>query len=551
MKKKKKKPKNFPIPGRRDMNLAELEEIIERARVAPLNEEDCSTLKTAMTTLSFLTQEILAKSASIKRLRNLLFGTKSEKTSIVLGASNPVTTSEEASVGEAQKDAKSEPNKRKGHGRNGAAAYFGAQIIKVPNPSLQSGCSCPFCFKGRIYPISEPSMLIRITGVAPLYAKRYDCEQSRCNLCGEVFTAPAPEGVGDEKYDETAKSMIGLLKYGTGLPFNRIEKLQAGMGIPVPASTQWDLVSDAAEEMTPAFEELIRQAAQGDVLHNDDTTGRILELTSKQRKLAAADEETNERTGIFTSGIVSTCDKHRIALFFTGAKHAGENLGDVLARRAVELPPPIQMCDALSRNTVGDFETILANCNAHARRKYVEVADDFPEECRFVLETFRDVYKNDAIARQQAMSADERLQFHKDNSGPLMDSLKKWMKEQFEEHKVEPNSELGDAINYMTKHWSKLTLFLREPKAPLDNNICERAMKKAILHRKNSLFYKTKKGARVGDIFMSLIYTAELNDTDAFNYLVALQRHHDEVSSNPAGWMPWNYLETLKSLTDR
>jgi len=125
-----------------------------------------------------------------------------------------------------------------------------------------------------------------------------------------------------------------------------------------------------------------------------------------------------------------------------------------------------------------------------------------------------------------------------------MDRLEQWMQQQFNEHKVEPNSGLGEAIGYMQKHWSKLTLFLRQPGAPLDNNICERALKKAILHRKNALFYKTLNGAHVGDAFMSLIHTAELNDVEPFGYLVALLRHGEEVARAPADWMPWNYKST-------
>jgi transposase len=66
-----------------------------------------------------------------------------------------------------------------------------------------------------------------------------------------------------------------------------------------------------------------------------------------------------------------------------------------------------------------------------------------------------------------------------------------------------------------------------------------------ILHRKNALFYKTLNGARVGDIFMSLIYTAELNGVAPFDYLVALQRHAKEVNEAPGDWMPWNYQQTL------
>jgi len=125
------------------------------------------------------------------------------------------------------------------------------------------------------------------------------------------------------------------------------------------------------------------------------------------------------------------------------------------------------------------------------------VAESFPAECRFVLEMLRDVYKNDALAKERSMTPEERLRFHQAESGPPMDGLAQWMREQFEQRKVEPNSGLGDAIRYMQKHWDKLTLFLRKPGAPLDNDICERALKRAILHRKNALFFKTLNGARV------------------------------------------------------
>ena len=162
-----------------------------------------------------------------------------------------------------------------------------------------------------------------------------------------------------------------------------------------------------------------------------------------------------------------------------------------------------------------------------------------------MLETLREVYKNDALAREHALSPEERLRFHQAESGPLMDDLEEWLRAQLDERKVEPNSGLGEAIGYMLKHWAKLTLFLRVPGAPLDNNICERALKKAILHRKNSLFYKTLNGAHVGDIFMSLIHTAELNGSSPFDYLVELQRHHEEVAMEPSQWMPWNYKDTL------
>ena len=261
--------------------------------------------------------------------------------------------------------------------------------------------------------------------------------------------------------------------------------------------------------------------------------------------------KTNNLTGLDRPVGSAFASGHRIAAFFTGSKHAGENLADVLRRRAKELAPPIQMCDALSRNAPAAFAVLLSNCMAHARRHFVDVVNSFPAECRYVLETLRGVFHFDAQAKEQELSPQARLSFHQHNSRPLMEGLHLWCKQQFEEHKVEPNSGLGKAIQYLLNHWQELTLFLREPGAPLDNNVCERALKKAILHRKNALFYRTINGANVGGLFMSLIHTAELGGVNPFDYLTELPRHPGELAQAPAKWMPWNYRENLALATDR
>ena len=140
---------------------------------------------------------------------------------------------------------------------------------------------------------------------------------------------------------------------------------------------EWELLEAAAELLRPVLDELIRQAVQGSVTHNDDTGMRILQL---------AREPGDKRSSTFTSGIVSILDTWKIALFFTGPKHAGENIAEVLKRRDRGLPAVIQMCDALSRNTpkLEGVKTLLANCLAHGRRQFVEVAENFPQECRHV-----------------------------------------------------------------------------------------------------------------------------------------------------------------------
>jgi transposase len=528
-----------------DLQISELEAILARAKTA-LSEEEYDKLHAAMETLVFLTQELEKKRVSVQRLKQLLFGATTETTRKVMERILDEAGKEGQSAESSGQAKETEPRqKAKGHGRNGAEEYVGAEKVRVPHESLKAGDACPNCKKGTVYESVEPGHLVRVRGQAPLGATVYELQKLRCNLCGEIFTAQAPPGVGPDKYDAESASMIALLKYGSGLPFNRLERLQGSLGIPLPAATQWEIVRDSADRIEPVFEEMIRQAAQGQVLHNDDTTMKILGL-AKGRPTDAEAAQRPDRTGVFTSGIVSVLDDHRIALFFTGRRHAGENLAALLKQRASQLDKPIQMCDALSRNMPEGLKTIVANCLAHGRRYFVDVAANFPEECLYVLEILKDVYKNDAEAKSQSLSPEQRLRWHQTQSGPKMAELNRWLTEQIEQHKVEPNSGLGEAITYMLRHWEALTLFLRQPTAPLDNNVCEQALKKAILHRKNAYFYKTQNGARVGDLFMSLIHTCELNKVNPFEYLTQLQKHASELSSEPDRWMPWNYQDMLQ-----
>ncbi|HUE14857.1 MAG TPA: transposase [Planctomycetaceae bacterium] len=599
-----------------ELDRGELEEMLRRVEARQLQADDYETICELIESYVGLTLAVGDKSTTIRRLRQMLFGATTEKTAAVVGASlardenqaaatdtdAPASSDVEAGklpVAEGNAQAAPEPivaagaqsdsqTLVPGHGRNGADDYVGAEKINVPHPSLSPGDPCPQCETGTVYETGRPGVVVRLIGQSPVGAKVYYLQKLRCNPCGAVFTADLPEGTGEEKYDATVGSMIALLKYGTGMPFRRAETLQASLGIPLPASTQWDIVAAQAERVEPVFAEMVQQAAQGDVLYNDDTTIKILAVMKEragqttlaevcggaavedfaeslgedladhgeQRGASAgnnaciAKKSTPERTGTFTSGIVSTRDGRRIALFFSGRQHAGENLKDVLAQRAADRPAPIQMCDALTRNLPGKLPTMLANCLAHGRRQFVEIAEQFPAECRHVLESLGVVYHNDALAREQHLTREERLLFHQLRSGPTMKDLQAWLVRQFDERRVEPNSGLGKALTYLLRHWEKLTLFLRVAGAPLDNNICERALKKAIRHRRNSLFYKTHRGAHVGDVFMSLIHTCELGKINPFDYLTELERHASEVAVAPGDWMPWNYRNNLYGASD-
>ncbi len=559
-----------------EISFEELDALVDRAERGELLPGDAGTIKAAAETLKFLYSVLQKKNISIKRLQRIIFGGKTEKTSTVLKSQEEGEGNGSESVeggvtkhadatgsagavpggkGKQMEQPGKPKEKPKGHGKNGVAEYRGAERVYIPHQTLEPGHPCPECPKGKVYEIKPPAVRLRLIGRSPVQAKVYELQKLRCNLCGKVFTAESPKDYGDNKWDASVGSIIAVLKYGSGFPFYRLEKLQENFEVPLPDSTQWDIVEAKADRIYPLYDELVRQAAQGEVLHNDDTTIKILELMKDNENIEdnidQQDQAKQGRTGMFTTGIVSILGSHTIALFFTGRNHAGENLEGVLQHRDKDRGPPIQMCDALSRNIPRDFAVILANCLCHGRRNFVDVAEMFPAECRFVLETLKQVYKNDAEARRQQMSDEQRLQFHQAESGPLMDNLKKWLEVQIEEKTVEPNSSMGEAISYMLNHWKPLTLFLHEPGAPLDNNICERALKRAILHRKNALFYKTEHGAYIGDLYMSIIHTCALAGVNAFEYLNALEEHSKELFRYPGRWLPWNYREQLAAAADQ
>lgn len=573
------------IEARIELDIEDCERLLGRIRER-ISVEDHEILCRMIESLRHLTQLLETKGTTIQKLRKLMFGPTSERLRDLPVANEAAEADGDAGQGDAAPipanvspeeptpdsvgvvsdtdvDAEGDGNgngngdgngdgnpkpgrgrskKRKGHGRHGASAYTGGEEITHSHPTLSAGNACPCCASGRMYIHAEPKVLVRITGGPPLAAKFHKLERLRCNLCGKVFTTPMPEEIGPKKYDETAGAMIALMKYGAGTPFFRLHTLQRHMGIPLAPSTQWEIVNDVARTCEPAFDELVRTAAQCPVIHNDDTPMKVLKKSGSTRAEGAPEEG---RTGTFTTNILAVDGQRQIALFFSGNRHAGENLEALLMKRDAHRDPPIQMCDALSRNLPKVLKTIVANCNTHGRRNFVDVVNSFPDQVKYVLEELGRVYQNDNEAKRLGLSPEERMAFHRKHSAMPMSRLKKWFITQIKQKLIEPNSGLGKAIAYMLRHWKKLVRFLLVPGAPLDNNVCERALKKAILHRKNSLFYKTERGAKVGDMLMSLIYSAELAGANPFRYLTALQKFASKVSMAPARWMPWNFEETL------
>lgn len=450
------------------------------------------------------------------------------------------TESQKAVLDEPKPSGDEERSKPKGHGRRNRSAFAAARVVAVPHPNLKPGDLCPCGCGYKVYRLKRAGQFRHFVGQAPIQVTLYELEQLRCNACNSVFTADLPNGVGPSSYDASVASFLGFSRYGLGVPFFRQAQHLDLAGTPIAPSTQYEVVSKAADLFAAAYRYLVKLGACGKVGHFDDTRMKILKFVR---------DEGDDRTGIHTTGVISVHESFQIALFFTGRAHAGENKAALKKQRDPDLPAMIAMSDALASNFSCDEgeDDMIACCLAHGRRNFVKIVDNFPEDCRHVISAIGTVFHNDKLSAKEGHGPEERLKFHQQHSEPVMTSLKQWIDEQIVDKKVEDNSYLGKAIQYLRNHWEGLTLFLRQPGAPLDNNAVERALKRVVLHRKNSLFYRTAKGARTGDIYMSIIQTCQLNDADPLDYLTALQRNHVAVAANPADWMPWNYRAAVSA----
>jgi len=543
-----------PIPEKIDLTEEGAEQLIERINASNLSVEDIKITVGLIHFCLWLQVKLLEAKITIRKLARC-FGVRSEKRPPQKpGNNDPVSTKSNKEISNETKEPNEEDlepeskavdqNKKQGknNGRLPASDYKDASKIEIKHPSLASGdlCPLPLC-EGRVYNL-RPGNIIRIVGGKMAEAKHYVLEKLRCNLCGVLFSATLPLDAGIEKYDARFKATLAVHKYYLGLPFYRMERMQSYLGVPLPDSTQWHLTEQLANGVYPVFYFLEYLAAQGKAVFIDDTGVKIISL-----KLAIKKNPELKRKGAFTTAIISKVGEHKIYLFYSSKKHAGENATALLKKRNQDLEKVLYMCDGLPSN-VPEFAVIMLNCLAHARREFIDVEPYFPEECSFVIKCLAAVYKHDKETKEQKLSDEERLKYHQEHSKPIMEQLKAWAERQINEKLVEPNSGLGKAINYMLKRWNNLTRFLEIPGAALDNNCTEEILKIPIRVRKNASFFATEHGAFVGGMLTSLIVTAARAGINPVEYLTALQEHKSEVFKAPQDWLPWNYEKTCLKL---
>jgi transposase len=309
-----------------NLSTEEGEAIMARLSVYAPNRSDCEILIQVMRLYFWLMFALQETKITVKRLRRLLFG-KHLKTSPVssedassassaggdethAGSDDTAATAGEAPTVASQTSELGKPKggHRSGTGRLGADAYVGAERIACRHEDLAVGQRCPVCGQGNLYEL-PPGVEIRIDGHALLSAMRYELQKLRCSACGSIFTAPLPSETSPEKYSPRARAVLVVGRYYLGLPFYRVEGYQAMLGVPMPDATQWDQIEKVADCCYVVFELLETLAAQGELIHQDDTTVRILSLFKANQQiradaLAQGLSRPKERTGMFTTALV-------------------------------------------------------------------------------------------------------------------------------------------------------------------------------------------------------------------------------------------------------
>ncbi len=431
------------------------------------------------------------------------------------------------------------------HGRYSAADYTGCAQVTLLS-ELQAGNSCPDCaeggLSGKLYAV-EAGVLIRLQGQPLIGGTCYTVEKLRCALCGQQYGAEVPPAIAEApKYDVSCRTNIAVSHYYFGMPFKRLETWQGLQGVPLADATQFDQMKLLMPVALPIYQCLVTLAPEGKTLFYDDTPNRIL-----GKRTANA---SSSRRGVYTTAMVSELGALTIYLFSTSYRYARENVVPLLNTRQCRDtfltmsdagPMNLHRGDDLAEHLVARW--VLAFCLVHGRRTFWELSETYPPEAEFVLEQISEVYRHERHCHQAGLTDQQRLLYHQKYSGPLMEALHYWLTAKLQFGEVEPNSPLGDAMRYLLRHWIALTRFLQVPGAPLDNSLCERAIKVVIRYRRNSQYFRTLFGAQVGDVLMSLIHTAVMNKINVVDYLNTLQRHAEAVVREPEAWMPWNYRE--------
>lgn len=521
------------------ISTSDLDALIQRVEYAiehdlSVEASDLSLLLQAIQTLAYVQINIEEKNLTLTKLRKLLgMMPSSEKREPIIDQDN-----------EGRKSTSKSKNTKVKKKRSKSPERVPQTIEHHPLVEHNKGDLCSSCQLGTLYRF-EPAEFIRISGHSPLHTTKHVLERLRCNACGQLFTADLNEGVindgpSHQMYGYSARAMICMHKYFAGTPFFRYQSLQHVFQVPVSASTQYDQCKLLADSIEPIHLALQKEAAQGHQVFIDDSHFKILEAEPKLKPDRKNTGVKKLRSGVYASCFLSATDFGPIVLYEISIGHAGEFADDIFSHRIDNIKPPNMMSDALSSNNVTAVPIQKNLCNAHARRQFMDIENSFPNEVKWIVEQYQLIFNQFKKAEASGKRESVRLRYHQRYTQPIFESMKAWCEHQIIEH-GEQHSNLAKAQQYFLNHYDGLTAICKFEGAQVENNAAERALKLIIRSRKNSLFCKTEAGAQTTNVITSIIATCAMNQINAYEYLIWVQRNRVQVKQNPDAFTPWMF----------
>lgn len=348
---------------------------------------------------------------------------------------------------------------------------------------------------------AEESEEITVVGVEYKILK-HRRQKYRCRCEEHVTTAPGPAKlIPGGRYSIDFAVHVAEQKYLDHLPLARQTRSMGRAGLTIEDQTLWDQINALAHHLEPTYDALCTRVLDADVVYADETFWRNHEnknTTKWWTWCVASDELATYRI-----------DKARSA-------HAAEKM--LGGFEGIVMTDGYNAYQTLAKQAPG---MKLAHCWAHARRKYLEAEDAYPELSAHAVNLIKEMYKierklprpgPEASEAERREILDLRYRVRQKKSKPITQNLLEWAVEH--QGVVLPESKLGKAIAYMIKLWAGLTVFLEDPRVPLDNNAAERSLRGVVIGRKNHYGSKSKRGTEVAALFYTLFETAKLSGID-------------------------------------
>ena len=400
--------------------------------------------------------------------------------------------------------AEKKPKPRRGHGPRVQGEL---PIVECEHELSEAERGCPQCgrqlteMSGQSEDSEEITVVERRFVLVQHRRKKYRCA---CN--SHVATAPAPLKLAvsgtarSRRYSIEFAVEVAVGKYLDHLPLERQVRMMGRDGLAIDSQTLWDQIEALARVLTPAEKALRQRVLASPRIGADETWWRLM---------AGKASKDSKR---WWAWVLAIEDAVSYRILPNRSKQAAlQVLGNY---RGLVMADGYGVYEALAQDDSG---FVLAHCWAHVRRKYLEAEPHYPEPCRELLELIGQLY---GIEREQVASLEQRAALRREHSRPIIEKISNFALTQ----RALPQSSLGKAISYMIGMWPGLIRFLEDPAIPIDNNATERALRGAVLGRKNHYGSRSLRGTEVAALFYSLLETAKLVDVDPRRYLLEATR---------------------------